>query len=171
MSDEARRTLLHDLRGVIAAAGANVEYLREQGSPEHLSPVLDEIAHELRLVADAIALLGERDPDRRIELDLRALLWVAAREGARMRIDPTAPPFVVRGPAATVTAFVDALVPAVAPGAHGELEVVVKGASSTCVVRGLDAGASLDAALARAHELGLGPRLHAGMLTLVLPLG
>lgn len=161
MTDDPRRQLFHDLRGVIAAAHANVEYLREQGLPEELGGVVDEISHELRLVADAITQLGSRDPERQVELDLRALLWFAARQGARMRIDPTAAPFVVRGRAATVNELVDALGRAVAPGAHGVLEVVPKGARTSCTVQGLDAGPALDDAVRLAKELSLAPKLAA----------
>lgn len=167
MSDDPRRQLFHDLRGVIAAAHANVEYLREQGMPDEVTSVIDEIAHELRLVADAITQLGARDPERQVELDLRALLWFAARQGARMRIDPTAPPFVVRGRAATVTAFTDALGRAVAPGGHGTLEVVASKARTTCTVLGLDRGAALDESVKLAKELELAPKLQGSALILL----
>jgi hypothetical protein len=168
MSDDPRRQLFHDLRGVIAAAHANVEYLREQGLPLELASVVDEISCELRLVADAISQLGTCDPERHVELDLRALLWFAARHGARLRIDPTAPPFVVRGSAGALSALVEALGRAVAPGGHGTLEVAVKqGARATCTVHGLDRGAALDRALELAKELSLTPRLRGAALVLL----
>lgn len=162
MADDPRRQLFHDLRGVIAAANANVEFVREQGVAEELLPVIGEISHELRLVADVISQLGQRDPDRVVELDLRALLWLSARSGARMRIDPTAPPFAVRGRASVIGSLVDALGRAVAPGAHATLEVT----AGACGVHGLDRGEALDEVLALATQLRLAPRFERDVLLL-----
>lgn len=159
---DSQRQLFHDLRGVIAAANANVEYLREQGLSEELAAVASEISHELRLVADVISQLGQRDPERVVELDLRALLWLSARSGARMRIDPTAPPFAVRGRASVIGSLVDALGRAVAPGAHATLEVTAR----ACSVHGLDRGDALDEVVAFADQLGLAPRIEQNVLLL-----
>jgi hypothetical protein len=167
MSDDPQRQLFHDLRGVIAAANANVEYLREQGVSPALDPVCVEISHELRLVADVIALLGARDPERSVELDLRAMLWLAGRSGpssAPVRIDPTAPPFPVRGRASVIGALVDGIVRAVAPGAHVSLAVFDDG--SRCAVHGLELGRASDGLIAVAEQLGLSPSLDGSTLLL-----
>jgi hypothetical protein len=169
MSEDPRRQLFHDLRGVIAAAHANVEYLREQGVSQELEPVCAEIAHELQLVADVIAQLGARDPDRRVELDLRAQLWLLARSGARVRIDPTAPPFVVRGTMVMLGALVDAIASAVAPGAHATLSVSSpqdSGQATTCAVDGLERGRAHETVVAIAAQLGLSPTVEGGRLIL-----
>lgn len=164
MAENPQRQLLHDLRGVIAAANANVEYMREQGLEGELRAVADEITFELRLVADVISQMGQRDPERVVELDLRALLWLAARSGAHMRIDPTAPPFLVQGRAGTIGALIDALGRAVAPGAHGT--IAVDPAARSCKVSGLDQGDALSEAEKIAVELGLRAHHEQGALVL-----
>ena len=170
MSDPANRQLFHDLRGVIAAAHANVDYLRERGLSSELDGVALEIAHELRLVADVIGQLGQRDPDRLVEVDLRALLWLAARSGARVRLDPTAPPFMVHGRASATGALVDAIVEAVAPGAPATLSIELGKIEHgkevrSCAVSGLDARA-LDAVIAQAQPLGLSAEITGSTLVL-----
>ncbi|MBI2392153.1 MAG: hypothetical protein HYV09_21365 [Deltaproteobacteria bacterium] len=157
----ARRALWHDLRGVLAAAHANVEFIGAAAIPEELRPVLEEIEHELRLVSDVIAQLGARDASRTVDVDLRALLWFAARSGARTRIDPTARPFLVHGRASDVAALVDAIVAAVAPGAVGTLDTE----QATCTVHGLD-GDAAHAAVAAAKAVGLGANVKGDALIL-----
>lgn len=146
----ARRALWHDLRGVLAAAHANVEFIGAAAVPDELRPVLAEIEHELRLVSDVIGQLGARDENRTVDVDLRALLWFAARSGARTRIDPTARPFLVHGRACDVAALVDAIVAAVAPGAVGTLDTEQAG----CTVHGLDVDQA-HGAVAAARAIGL----------------
>ena len=105
------RQIGHDLRGLLAAATTNIEYLRElEGMPEVGIPVTHEIEHELRLAADVLELLASpHDPVRPIEIDLRGFFWLARRAGGFITLDATMPPFLVRGPFAAVEKLVAAI--------------------------------------------------------------
>lgn len=108
------RQIGHDLRGLLAAATTNIEYLRElEGMPEGAIPVTQEIEHELRLAADVLELLASpHDPVRPIEIDLRGFFWLARRNGGFITLDATMPPFLVRGPFASVERLVADIVAA-----------------------------------------------------------
>jgi hypothetical protein len=128
------RALFHDVRGVLGAAASNIDFLRARlvtvSVGEEASPVLDEIAHELRLVSDVIALAGSAD-DRVVELDLRAVLFFA--RGARpLAIDATHPPFIVRARRSELLAFAS---DAIAAASRDAAVVVSEGA---CVLRGIE---------------------------------
>lgn len=123
------RALLHDVRGVLGAASSNVEFLRAQ-HPEG-EPVLEEIAHELRLVADVIALTGAAEDERVVELDLRALLLFRRGESS-FAIDATQPPFPLTASRRALSSFAAELVAAAPRGAG--IEVTARG----CTVYGLD---------------------------------
>ena len=122
--------LFHDVRGVLAAASSNVEFARARAEGE-LQPVLAEIEHELRLVSDVIALTGSSDPERVLEVDLRALLFFA-RDARPFAIDATQPPFLVTGKRSALASFAEAIIAATR---RGGLDVI----RDACSVRGIDA--------------------------------
>lgn len=68
---------------------------------------LTESLHELRLVADVIALLATSN-DRAIEVDFRAALMIH-RGAIALGIDATEPLFLIRAPAAAVHALASAI--------------------------------------------------------------
>jgi hypothetical protein len=142
-------SLFHDLRGILAAASSNVEFVRTREPASAVAPVLDEIAHELRLVADVIAIIGA-DDDRVLEVDLRALLLVA--RGARsFAIDATTPPFPLRAHRSALSAFAAAMIDLSSRGAAIEVS------ADSCTVRGLNPDRILElcdaAALAEASTV------------------
>lgn len=127
------RALFHDVRGVLGAAASNVDFLRSRAAAPDVSPVLDEIAHELRLVADVIALAGASD-DRVVELDVRALLFFA-RGTRSFAVDATHAPFVVRAHRSALVAFASEVVDAASRGAAVEVS------GGACLLHGLESNA------------------------------
>ncbi len=103
--------LRHDLRGLIAAATTNIEYLRDLPDlPGEAPEVLVEIENVLRLAANVVEHAGPaRDPRAVVEVDLRALFWIARRRGAAIVVDATLAPFTVRGSLSSLHALVDAI--------------------------------------------------------------
>jgi hypothetical protein len=88
------RSLAHDLRGAVAAATSNIEFVRSHPLAEGLGLALSETLNELRVVSDVIALLGSAG-ERVLEVDLRAAFMVH-RGGGALGVDATEAPFVVR---------------------------------------------------------------------------
>jgi hypothetical protein len=144
------RQIGHDLRGLLAAATTNIEYIRElEKLPRDAVPVTHEIEHELRLAADVIELLASpHDPARAIEFDLRAFFWLARRAGGFITLDATMPPFPVRGPFAAIEELVTAIGAASFEGTTLEIE------PGTMRLRGLDRAAA-EALARREHRLDL----------------
>lgn len=160
-----RRAIWHDVRSVLAAAVTNVEYLGGAGIPQELIEVVREVEHEIRLAADVIEIVSaNRDPQRKIELDLRALLWVARRANAPVSVDATTAPFAIRGQYPLLTALVDAIVAAAIPG---KLVSVACAAASTCTLGNLDVE-RIDRAIAAARDLDLDVDVDRERGTLVL---
>jgi len=127
------RAFFHDVRGVLGAAASNVEFLRAREAGETRS-VLAEIANELRLASDAIALAGSTDDERVLEVDVRALFFVA--RGARpFAIDGTQEPFAIKGARGAIMAFARLAVDAALRDAG--VDVSMRG----CTVRGLETAA------------------------------
>lgn len=132
----ARRAIWHDVRSLLAAAVTNVEYLQSGELPAETREVVREVEHEIRLAADVIEVVtARRDHDRVVELDLRALLWVARRSGAPILVDATTAPFFVRGRHAELQALVDAILPTVATGRTAS---VTTEAADRCAVSPVD---------------------------------
>jgi hypothetical protein len=96
------RSLAHDLRGVIAAAASNIEFVRAQPIGDEIGVALTETAHELRVASDIVALLGAQ-PDRTLEIDLRAAI-LAFRGESALAVDATEPPFAARGTSTALAA-------------------------------------------------------------------
>ena len=108
------RSLAHDLRSLLAAATTNLEYTESiEGMPPEAVEVVAEVRHELRLLADVLDVYaGAHASDRVVELDLRAPLWLA-RSRKRIIIDPTTPPWLVRGAFGAIQALASAILSAV----------------------------------------------------------
>lgn len=153
------RAFFHDVRGVLGAAASNVEFLRARESGERAS-VLAEIANELRLASDAIALAGSADDQRVLEVDARALFFVA-RGGRAFAIDGTQPPFVMKGARGALLAFATLAVDSALRGAA--VDVSVRG----CTVRGLETAAlERVAAAAMSADRSLSAVTEGGVLVL-----
>jgi hypothetical protein len=120
-----RRALWHDVRSVLAAATTNVEYIGGLADmPGEAIEVVREIEHELRLAADVIDLVtARRDADRVVEIDVRALVWLARRSGGRIVVDVTGAPFPVRAPYARLLALTELLLACVPEGATAQMRV------------------------------------------------
>ena len=97
------RSLAHDVRGVLAAAASNLEYVRAHEISTEVRSAVTESLHELRLVADVIALLATTE-GRAIEVDFRAALMLH-RGAIALGIDATEPLFLVRAPPAAIHAL------------------------------------------------------------------
>jgi len=124
------RALFHDVRGVLAAASSNVEFARAHAQSKELEPVLEEVANELRLISDVIALMGAVDEERVVEVDVRALLF-AARGARPFAIDASQPPFLISGKRSELTSFAAAVLDATP---RGGADVARDG----CTVRGIE---------------------------------
>ncbi|MEO7093822.1 MAG: hypothetical protein ABI175_11270 [Polyangiales bacterium] len=156
------RQIGHDLRGLLAAATTNIEYIRElAGFPEDGVAVTQEIENELRLTADVIELLASpHDAARAIEIDLRGFFWLARRSGGFITLDATMPPFLVRGPFGAIEKLVAAIGAASSEGTTLEID------DSSLRVRGLDR-AKAEALTRVEHGLRLSLELRAdGVLVL-----
>lgn len=118
----ARRDVWHDVRSVLAAACTNADYLvRMAGLSVASQEVAREIENEMLLATDVIDLVtSERAPDQRVELDLRAILWLLRPGSSRVVVDAALPPFPVRGRFRCVLAFADAITAAATPHARME---------------------------------------------------
>ncbi len=170
-----RRALWHDVRSVLGAVLANVEYVTAQELPATSRTALREVEHEVRLVADIVEIVSaRRDPDATLELDLRALLWIARRSGGSIVVDATVTPFLVRGPFRVIEGLVQALGAAATGGAgvggamgHGEPRFLSNGAE--CAVTGVDvARAEWIARGSGVSALGLSAAVEDGTLRLSL---
>ncbi len=128
------RALFHDVRGVLGAAASNIEFLRARDLGTEAAPVLDEVAHELRLVSDVIALVGSAVEDRVVEIDLRAALFVQ-RASRPFSIDGTGAPFPVCASRRAILEFAAAMLDASSRGAG------IRVSDNGCTVHGLDRGA------------------------------
>jgi hypothetical protein len=129
------RPIAHDLRSLLAAALANVEYLRDLQEPGETLDAANETVAELRLAADVLALLGALSLGRLAQIDLRAVLWLAQRCGAPLRVDPTGPAVEVRAELKAMRAFASAVESVVDPG----IPLQVKSSGEGLVFTGLDA--------------------------------
>ena len=130
------RPIAHDLRSLLAAALANAEYLRDLQEPGEAQDAANETVAELRLAADVLALLGALSLGRQAQIDLRAVLWLAQRCGAPLRVDPTGPPVEVRAELHALRAFASALESAADP----RMPLQVKSTTEGLVVSGIEAG-------------------------------
>ena len=97
------RALAHDLRGAIAAASSNIDFVRAQELTPDVQAALEESQRGLRLASDVIAILGTSG-ERPLEVDLRALLLIHRGAGA-LAIDSTEPPFLVTGELAALSSL------------------------------------------------------------------
>jgi len=130
------RPIAHDLRSLLAAALANAEYLRDLHEEEgEARDAANETVAELRLAADVLALLGALSLGRQAHIDLRAVLWVAQRCGAPLRLDPTGPPVEVRAELTALRAFASAIEAVADPG----IPIQVRSTAEGLVFSGLDA--------------------------------
>jgi hypothetical protein len=155
--------LWHDVRGVLAAASANAEYVRSRELPEDLASVVREIEHEIRLASDVIGVVGGTDRQRMIEVDLRALLLVA-RGGSALQIDATQPPFVVCGQCDALEAFAARVVAATSSAATVTVD------DGSCIFRGLDAKAAAELSTAAVvRDVGLAATAEGDSLILRRP--
>jgi hypothetical protein len=121
------RPIAHDLRSLLAAALANVEYLRDLQEPGESQDAANETVAELRLAADVLALLGALSLGRLAQIDLRAVLWLAQRCGAPLRVDPTGPPVEVRAELSALRAFATAVESVVDPGVPLQVRSTTEG--------------------------------------------
>jgi hypothetical protein len=149
----ARRNVWHDVRSVLAAACTNADYLvRMADLPESAQEVAREIENEMLLATDVIDLVtSERAPDQRVELDLRAVLWLLRPGSSRVLVDAAQPPFPVSGRFRCILAFADAITAAATP--HGKMERVDPTRDDARRIGGLDPVAV--AALVRAPFPGV----------------
>ena len=128
------RPIAHDLRSLLAAALANAEYLRDLQEPGETLDAANETVAELRLAADVLALLGALSLGRTAQIDLRAVLWVAQRCGAPLRVDPTGPPVEVRAELHALRAFATAIESVADAG----VPLQVRSSGDALIVAGLD---------------------------------
>jgi hypothetical protein len=158
------RQIGHDLRGLLAAATTNIEYIRELPTlPRDALPVTHEIEHELRLAADVIELLASpHDPVRPIEIDLRGFFWLQRRSGGFITLDATMPPFVVRGPFAAIEELVAAI------GAASSEDTALEIDGTSMRVRGLDRAAA-EALAKKPHGLSLDVTLRSDGVLVLCP--
>lgn len=131
------RSLAHDLRGVIAAAASNVEFVRAHPLSDELAAALVESSNELRVASDVVALLGgSAQSDRALEVDLRAVVLVFRGEGA-LAVDATEAPFAMRG---TPSALATAAQHLCAIASRGRVRIV----GDTCTLAPIDPAAARD---------------------------
>jgi signal transduction histidine kinase len=129
------RPIAHDLRSLLAAALSNAEYLRDLHEEGEARDAANETVAEVRLAADVLALLGALSLGRLAQIDLRAVLWVAQRCGAPLRVDPTGPAVEVRAELSALRAFASAVEAVADPG----IPIQVRSTAEGLVFSGLDA--------------------------------
>lgn len=127
------RSLAHDLRGVIAAAASNIEFVRAHPLGDELGAALAETGNELRVASDVVAILGAHG-DRALEVDLRAAILVF-RGTSALAVDATEPPFTAHGTADALAIAAQELC-AVAP--RGRARIV----DLTCILAPVDVDAT-----------------------------
>lgn len=137
------RSVAHDLRGLIAAASSNIEFVRGHAIGEELALALVESGHELRIASDVVALLAAHG-ERPLEVDVRAAVLVH-RGAHATAVDATDPPFLLRGSANELATFAQQLCE-MAPRGRVRIE------GDTCTVAPIEkhasiAGCSVEAAL------------------------